>query len=85
MELRNMSESEQPNVVLVAEDELIMEKLQKYHPGTGFGIIGSITESEHVKIHTEILNDWYDKGYTWTNYRVIGSRKRFYLVFTKRD
>ena len=71
------------NVILIAEDELIMGKVEKYHPGAGIGIMGALPIDEHVKIHQEILNDWHDKGYTNSGFRVLGSNRRIFYVFTK--
>ena len=74
---------EKPNVIIVAEDELIYGKIVKYHPGASYHILGNLKEAEHVKFHQEILNDWFDNGYIQTAFRIVGPRKRLFYVFTK--
>ena len=75
--------TENKNIILIAEDELVMAKVEKYHPGAGLGIMGALPTDEHIKIHTEILEDWFNKGYIQTSYRLIGSKRRLYYVFSK--
>lgn len=75
--------SEEDKVILVAEDELIMAKVEKYHPGAGIGILGALPIENHIKYHKEILEDWYKKGYIQTAYRMLGPRRRLFYVFSK--
>lgn len=75
--------SEKPSVILIAEDELIMGKVEKYHPGSGPGILGSIPVTEHAKYHQEILNDFYIEGYFYSGFRILGANRRMYYIFTK--
>jgi hypothetical protein len=75
--------SEEKNIVMVAEDELLMAKIEKYYPGSGLGIMGTIPIDDYIKIHTEILEDWFNKGYMQVSYRLVGPQRRLYYVFSK--
>lgn len=75
--------TENKNIILVAEDELIVAKVEKYHPGAGINIMGALPIDEHIKIHTEILEDWFKKGYIQTTYRLLGPKRRLFYVFSK--
>ena len=80
-----MSEIEKPElkVIMVAEDELLMGKIEKYHPGSGPGILGAMKLDEHKKIHQEILTDFYEKGYFYSGFHILGANRRMYYIFTK--
>ena len=75
--------TEENNIVLVAEDELIMAKVEKYHPGAGLNILGALPIVDHIKIHKEILEDWFNKGYIQTSFRVLGPKRRLFYIFSK--
>lgn len=76
-------EKKEANVILVSEDELLMGKLEKYHAGAGPNILTILPLQDLIKMHQEILNDWYDKGYTNTGFRILGPNRRLFYVFSK--
>ena len=78
-----MSEKKELRVILVAEDELIMGKIEKYHPGSGPGIMNAVKITEIHKIHQEILNDFYEKGYFYSGFQILGANRRMFYIFTK--
>lgn len=75
--------SEESNIILVAEDELIMAKVEKYHPGAGISIMGALPIEDHIKMHKEILEEWFKKGFIQTTYRMLGPKRRLFYVFSK--
>ena len=75
--------TEESNIILVAEDELIMAKVEKYHPGAGINIMGALPIEDHVKMHKEILEEWFKKGFIQTTYRMLGPKRRLFYVFSK--
>lgn len=75
--------TEESNIILVAEDELIMAKVEKYHPGAGISIMGALPIEDHIKMHKEILEEWFEKGFIQTTYRMLGPKRRLFYVFSK--
>jgi len=76
--------TEELNVILLAEDELMMGKIEKYHPGAGPGLLTTIRTDELRKFHQEILNDFYEKGYIYSGFQILGPNRRMYYIFTKK-